>query len=99
MNREDYKHKRSEMLNRHSGEIAGLEREFALSNSDVNVGDIVVDHISAVDVRKIKYTTFATEFPCCVYEGYELTKKMKRRKNKNIRYVDQRNVKEVISVD
>lgn len=65
---------------------------YAFSNSDIEVGDIVTDHIGSIKVNTIEVTIGFGRVPYCVYRGECYTKKSKRFKNGEIRVVHQTNI-------
>lgn len=66
-------------------------REYCLSNNIVNVGDIVTDQIGSVKVESISVSAnFGS--PCCLYNGIELKKDLKPKKNGSRRSVYQSNI-------
>lgn len=52
-----------------------LAREFAYSNNDVKIGDIINDHYKTIRVEKLLWGhNFGTPFSCMFYRGTRLTK-------------------------
>lgn len=70
--------------------------EYALSNNNFKVGDIVTDHIGSIKIEKIKVHVngFIGNYkPECKYIGIELKKDLTPTKIKKERVVYQSNVK------
>ncbi len=71
-----------------------LLKEFAYSNNDVKIGDIITDYYKTIRVEKLLWTrSFGNPFPCMVYRGVRLNKKgepAKREADDNI--VSQNNI-------
>ena len=92
--KEEYKNRLSELQKQHALNLIDLRSQFALKNNTVKVGDTVTDHIGTIVVEKIKIeTSFIDSFPECTYFGYELTKKLERKKSGAQRWVYQSNLK------
>lgn len=69
-----------------------LFKQYAMSNSSVNVNDIIEDHIGKVLVTEIDiYVTDSK--PMCKYYGYVLLKSGTPTKRKDMRYIFQSNLK------
>lgn len=95
MNLEEYNKKRCEIEAAHKSELNKLMRQYAVSNSIAEVGDIVIDHHQAVLVdRMVVYAD--REKPCLIYKGAQLTKKLKPRVNKIIGSSYQFDIKKVV---
>jgi len=69
-----------------------IEREFAFSNSNVEVGDVVTDHVGSVKVENIKFTRHGLHVPYCVYYGVILNKTGKPNKKGETRAVHHINI-------
>jgi len=86
--KEEYTEKLTGLHEKHRQENLKLDRDYALANNTVQVGDIITDHIGSIRVEQIKFTVGLSfrDFPCCVYFGIVLTKSgkpNKREKNEN----------------
>lgn len=84
MSKEEYDIKLSELKRCHAIELSNLNREFAFGNRKYEVGDIVTSMSGGVNMRidKIKFGfPYGFPYPCCVYEGYQLTAKGEMRKD------------------
>lgn len=94
MDIEDYK-ERKKILRKDFEEAERLlNREFAFSNSTVKIGDTVTDHVGSIIVESIGvYLGIQNQFPTCYYQGLELNKDGKPKKNLNKRMVYQTNLK------
>jgi|CXWL01.1.fsa_nt_gi hypothetical protein len=66
-------------------------KEYALSNSTVEINDVIDDHIGKVMVNKIKI--YRSSPPQCVYEGVECKKDGTPTKRVKTRGVYQSNMK------
>jgi hypothetical protein len=80
--------------NKMEQEKRALVQEYCLSNNTVEVGDFFTDHIGTVkvDVISIAGGSWGTP-PCCVYAGFEYTKKMQPYKSQSRRKAWQSNEK------
>lgn len=70
--------------------------EFAKSNNPYKVGDIVTDHIGALQIQRISVCAPQpyNPLPCCIYRGVELKKDGTPKKHQDpMRYVYQFNIK------
>lgn len=92
MNITDYKAKIASIEERARKEKIRADREYALGNNDVSVGDFVVDYNGVVLVEEIRFSITHNSAPYCVYFGTEYTKKMKPRKDGSKRSVHQVNL-------
>ena len=66
-------------------------KEYALSNSTVEINDVIEDHISKIRVNTIKI--YRSNPPQCVYEGIECKKDGTPTKRGKTRSVYQSNMK------
>lgn len=71
-----------------------LAKKFAFANNPYKIGDIVTDRIGSIKIDKILYSikTSSSDYPSCIYEGIELTKKGLPNKKGNRRNVYQTNL-------
>jgi len=77
----------------HENKLSFLDKEFALSNSNVKIGDIVEDCNSKISVEKIKFTkSVCSSFPECVYFGTILNKNGEKNKKGKKCYIYQSNI-------
>jgi len=73
--REDvYKANMKDINMRHEKALLNLDRDFAVSNSIVKIGDVVTDHIGSVKVESIKLYRCFGELPRLSYYGIRLKK-------------------------
>jgi len=79
-------------VTRHNAEMLAIDREFALSNNTVQVGDILFDHSYIVLVEQVRAYSGVTG-PTCVYEGARLKKDLSPRKDGRRVSVWQQNIK------
>lgn len=68
-----------------------LNKEYALANSHVKIGDIVTDHIGSVCVESIRI--FNDRIPSCIYMGTCITKAGKPFKSGEKRSVFQEHMR------
>lgn len=73
MDKDEYKNRLVALFNQYEFDRKSIMREFALSNNEVELGDIFIDHIGAIHVDKINIE-FYTDHPRCIYYGRELKK-------------------------
>lgn len=94
MTEDEYRSKVDDLKKEHEKALKELAFEFAVSNSTVNVGDIVEDHIGKVLVESIRVATgtLRSSLPSCVYYGSELRKDGVPKKNGNKRVAWQCNL-------
>ncbi len=99
MDLEEYQASLKTLREKHNLEESKLAREYAFSNSEVEPGDTVEDHMGHVLVETVKFTKSSNMqlVPQCIYHGICLTKQMKPRKNGvQVRGVAQSNLKNII---
>ena len=75
MSKEEYKSLIENANKERSEKIKSINKQFALDNNTVKIGDIITDGYITLKVEKI--TTFKSaydEFPSCMYEGVKLKK-------------------------
>lgn len=75
MTKEEYKQKTAELYKEYQDKQKELDVEFALSNNDVKIGDVVADNCSMIIVEKIKVRVWSSHLPSVYFEGTRLTKK------------------------
>lgn len=76
MTKEEYKQKTAEIYKEYQYKQKELDVEFALSNTDVKIGDVVADNCSMIIVEKIKVDrAWSSHLPSVYFEGTRLTKK------------------------
>lgn len=76
MTKEEYKQKTSELYKEYQDKQKDLDVEFALSNNDVKIGDVVADNCSMIIVEKIKVDrAWLNNLPSAYFEGTRITKK------------------------
>lgn len=98
MKKEEYQERLKDIETEYRHKKHDLAKKFAFSNTDVVEGDIVKDNSGAIIVDQIKFTIGHTreKLPECIFYGYELTKKMKPRKDNSRGFVCQCNIIEHI---
>jgi hypothetical protein len=93
MNKEEYDAKIQYIGEQAAKQKSIAARDYALTNSVVNVGDFVCDHLGFVLVDKIDVTeSYYSKYPECVYSGVEHTKKMVPKKKNQRRSIYQTNI-------
>jgi len=95
MDKAEYERQMSVIEEIFNKSIKILDQKYADSNNPVAVGDIVIDHIGAIKVTKIrigKSGTYTAGMPCCVYEGLMLKKDFSPQKSGKSRSVWQGNM-------
>lgn len=82
----------------YKAEIDAIKKQFAFANAKYKVGDIIASHRCKIKVAEIKYYSgsFSSDLPIVIYEGVELRKDNKPKKNGNISLIWETNVKEKI---
>ena len=94
MNKEDYDKAMADAEERALKEILMIQKTYAMSNNPYDVGDIIEDHIGYIRIENISPTKImGSKYPCCIYNGLELTKKLEPRKDGRKRRVYQDNIK------
>ena len=93
MNLDEYKNLREAIKANARAEERKLSKSYAFEHSDVEVDDIITDHIGSIKVEKIQWT-FASfsETPICVYGGTVLKKDKTPTKRYKYRKVWQTNL-------
>jgi hypothetical protein len=87
---QEYISRKNILIKEHDKKMKELNKEYALSNNTVKIGDIVTDHIGSVKVEKI--LLWGSIEPSCVYRGIEYTKAGKPYKKGSERDVFQINL-------
>lgn len=78
MTKEEYEKRLFELNQRFKKEKHELAKEFALSNNDVKIGDIVSDGNNIISVSKFCIDFgYPNPIPYVYYKGIKLTKKLK----------------------
>lgn len=72
-----------------------LLAEYARAHNDVNVGDIIEDHLKRIRVDRITFSAvlYPGALPCCEYHGPRFTTANKPFKNGETCCVQQRSIK------
>lgn len=81
MTLDEYEYKKNLLLIRYEEDRSQLDKEYALFNNNVKLGDIIKDNGGIVRVEKIMIHTPTKGKPTCVYQGIRLTKKLLPFKN------------------
>ena len=78
MNVDEYKNKIKAIDDYASINKRNTDKEYALSNNPVKIGDIIRDHSCMIKVEAMRYTRYSSfGFPECVYSGPRLKKNKK----------------------
>ena len=96
MNKEEYLSKKRAIQEQHDEQLKLLNKEFALDNNPVKVGDVIKDHYKIIRVEKFILSSAMNGTPILKYRGTRLTAKgepAKREKDDNAIY--QNNVTEI----
>jgi hypothetical protein len=95
MNEIEYKNKLAEIerVSKQSKYI--LAQKYAFSNTSVQIGDIVEDHIGRIKVERIKFCIMSyNSLPDCVFQGIIINKNGSSSKKNTCRDVYQFNLKQ-----
>lgn len=77
MTKEEYLSAKAKLNKEFEERLKDLDKEFALSNNDVEVGDIVSDRSHTIRVERILIDTpWRGSMPRAYFEGTKLTKKL-----------------------
>lgn len=79
MTKEEYKERSGQLYKEYEEKQRELDIEFALSNNNVEIGDIVSDSSSTIIVESIKVDiawSWSGHLPSAYYYGTRLTKKL-----------------------
>ena len=94
MTEDQYEKAKSEIEQDYKTEFKDLARHYAESNSAVEIGDIIEDHVGRIKVEEIYfYTPCTRRFPSCKYKGTCVTTKGKFYKSMEKRVIYQPNIK------
>lgn len=96
MNKEEYLSKKRALQEQHDEQLKLLNKEFALDNNPVKVGDVIKDHYKIIRVEKFILSMTMNGTPILKYRGTRLTAKgepAKREKDDNAIY--QNNITEI----
>jgi len=74
MKKEEYDSKLSEIEDEMRAKKKSVACDYALSNAEYEVGDIISDHTSIILIDKVKWGYGYKKYPECVYFGYRLKK-------------------------
>ena len=78
MNKEEYLKAKKALEAEFEEKKKQLAREFAYSNNDVKIGDIITDHYKTIRVEKLLWGyDYGSNMPCMFYRGTRLNKKGK----------------------
>ena len=73
MDKDECKNKLIALFNEYEFNRKSIIREYALSNNEVEKGDIFIDHIGPIEVTDIVINYNSAE-PGCIYSGKKLNK-------------------------
>lgn len=95
MTLDEYNQKLKDTEARHKVEIREIQKEYAFSNNNVKIGDVITNKCgdTTIVVEKVQLTVFLRE-PECVYSGKRLRKDGMPYKNGEVEYIHQSNLKE-----
>lgn len=96
MNKEEYLSKKRAIQEQHDEQLKLLNKEFAIDNNPVKVGDVIKDHYKIIRVEKFFLSNTMNGTPMLKYRGIRLTAKgepTKREKYDNAIY--QNNITEI----
>lgn len=82
----EYKKAKKDLEDDLNNKIKDLGVEYAKANQIYKIGDLIGNCVGKIYIDKVKYSIssiYGNGEPEAVYFGYELTKKMKPRKDKN----------------
>ena len=83
MNEKTYAQLKHEVHKKFSLEMKKLNREYAYSNTNVKVGDIISDHNGTIKVDDIGWAfSYMETLPGCLYSGIRLKKDLTPYKSK-----------------
>lgn len=72
----EYKEKLKDMNRQHTHRVERMQYEYALSKTDVVVGDVITDGHTTLQVGKLQYRLrYTTDVPFPVFRGVLYTKK------------------------
>lgn len=86
---EEYESRLKAIKERFEKESQELSKEYAFSNSNYSIGDIITDNVGSIKIERIQFSVggnFMRKYPECVFTGVELkkdltpTKKGEKRK-------------------
>ena len=91
MELKEYQSKLKELSDNFEEDKSTLARQYAFSNNELKVGDIIKDMVGAIKIEKILFTQGMgyNSFPECVYFGSELRKDLMPRKDGSKRKIYQ----------
>lgn len=88
MTKEEYLSAKNQLFKEFERKQRELDIKYALSNNDIEIGDIVSDNINTIKVEKIHVDTpWRGNMPRAYYEGIRLTKQLKPFKNGDKIYI------------
>ena len=97
MNKEEFLKAKKILEEEFEAKKKQLAREYAYSNNDVKIGDVITDHYKTIRVEKFLWGyDFGTRLSCMYYRGTRLNKKgepMKRDADDN--KVSQTDIREI----
>lgn len=97
MNQEEYISKLKTLHETFEEQKKAIYREYALSNNNVQIGDIVITKFIIIYVETIQiHISSFNNLPECVYSGTQLTKKLLPRAINKQNIVYQRDILEII---
>lgn len=96
MNKEEYLSRKKAIQEQHDEQLKLLNKEYALENNPVKIGDVIKDHYKIIRVEKFILCSSMHNTPMLKYRGTRLTAKgepSKREKDDNAVY--QNNITEI----
>lgn len=101
MTKEEFISAHEEEEQRHEDRMRIIDREYALSNNPVKVGDIIEDHCTKIRVDKVLFRRcfdYKRDTSSCAYKGTKLKKDGTPTKIPKVETVYQYNVKSINGV-
>ncbi len=93
MDETQYKDKLKRILEKFESAKKEIAKEYAFSNAEYSVGDIVTGQCDTIKIEKLKYTSPPRDLPEAVYWGACLKKNGTPRKDGKTAYVYQSNIR------
>lgn len=95
MEEQEYHEKIKDLRATFKSDMFKIDKEFALANSTLKVGDFATDSIGTIKIDTIRIgRSLGSDTPECVYYGVCYTKKGQPYKSGETRQVWQRNLKQ-----
>ena len=95
MTKEEYLKQTALAKRKHSLELYGIEKKYALSQTNVWPDDIISDNTKTIKAESFQISKMFTELPYCVWQGVEYTKAGKPRKDGSIGYINSNQIETI----